>query len=162
MEDLFFPKLQFFNFMQSFKYQNKDKIILKSVVKNIRCIYVSVCVCLCTVCLQREREHYPNKKQLDVCLSVCLKLKILVTTEPIGFYSSGYIPIGPVVFKLYSWGVGHPPSTKQMKISLPTKKKCFLVNIKLQRSTSSTFKICIISWGKAQRLGAKPLVLNQI
>ena len=30
-------------------------------------------------------------------MSVCLKLKILVTTEPIGLYSSGIIPTGPVL-----------------------------------------------------------------
>ncbi len=38
---------------------------------------------------------------MSVCLSVRPSLKISVTTEPIGFYSSGYIPIGPVVVLRY-------------------------------------------------------------
>ncbi len=66
-----------------------------------------------------------NTKQNDVCLSVCLKLKILVTTEPIGFYSSGYIPVGPAVVLSYflgGWDTPSPP--KKQKISphyfLPT------------------------------------------
>ncbi len=47
-------------------------------------------------------------------MSVCTSLKILVTTEPIGFYPSGNIPTGPVVvlgylFTIYLSGrsVGH-------------------------------------------------------
>ena len=43
---------------------------------------------------------------MSVCLSVCLKLKISVTAEPIGFYSSGNIPTGPVVvlgFLFWGW-----------------------------------------------------------
>ena len=35
---------------------------------------------------------------------VLLKLKISVTAELIGFYSSGNVPSGPV--KLFSWGIG--------------------------------------------------------
>ena len=42
---------------------------------------------------------------MSVRLSVCPSLKISVTTEPIGFYSSGYIPIGPVVVLSYFLGV---------------------------------------------------------
>ncbi len=34
---------------------------------------------------------------LSVRSSICLLLKISVTTEPIGFYSLGKIPTGPVV-----------------------------------------------------------------
>ena len=41
-----------------------------------------------------------------VCLSVCLSPKISVTTEPIGFYSSGNIPTGPVVVLGYFLGIG--------------------------------------------------------
>ena len=56
---------------------------------------------------------------LSVCSSVRLSLKILVTTEPIGFSSSGYIPIGPVVVLshfLGGWDTPTPP---------PKKKKIF-------------------------------------
>ena len=58
-------------------------------------------------------------------MSVRLKLKISVTTEPIGFYSSGYIPIGPVVVLSYFYGGGSPPTSppsKKMKIPPPPKK----------------------------------------
>ena len=51
-------------------------------------------------------------------MSVRLSLKISVTTEPIGFYSSGYIPIGPVVVLSYflgGWDTSDPP--KNQKIS---------------------------------------------
>ena len=41
---------------------------------------------------------------LIVCLSVCLKCKISVTTELIGFYSSGNIPTGPVMGLSYFLG----------------------------------------------------------
>ena len=34
---------------------------------------------------------------MSAYLSVFIKLKISVTAEPIGFYSSGNIPTGPVV-----------------------------------------------------------------
>ena len=58
--------------------------------------------------------------RLSVCpsdrLSVCLSLKISVTTEPIGFYSSGYIPIGPVVVLSYflgGWDTPNPPKNKK-------------------------------------------------
>ena len=40
--------------------------------------------------------------------SVRLKLKISVTTEPIGIYSSGIIPAGPVVVLAIFFGWGHP------------------------------------------------------
>ena len=49
---------------------------------------------------------------LSLRLSVCLKLKISVITEPIGFYSSGYIPIGAVVvlgYYLGGWDTLNPP-----------------------------------------------------
>ncbi len=57
-----------------------------------------------------------NTKQLDVCPSVCPSLKISVTTEPIGFYSSGNIPTGRVVVLGYFLGGGtHPTPQKQNK-----------------------------------------------
>ena len=76
-----------------------------------------------------------NTKQLDVCpsvhLSVRLKLKILVTTQPIGFYSSGYIPIGSLEvlsYFLVGWDTPNPPKNK--KSSNPF----FLLGISLQQS----------------------------
>ena len=45
-------------------------------------------------------------------MSVCPSLKISVTTEPIGFYSSGNIPTGPVVvlgYFLEGWDTPNPP-----------------------------------------------------
>ena len=38
-----------------------------------------------------------NRRCLSVLPSVCLKLKISVTAEPIGLYFFGNIPTGPVV-----------------------------------------------------------------
>ncbi len=72
-------------------------------------------------------------------MSVRLKLKISVTTEPIETYSSGYIPIGPVVvLNYFLWGVGHPP---------PKKKNVFWGTLNYGRSTNCTFLLS---------LGAKP------
>ena len=48
-------------------------------------------------------------------MSVRLSLKILVITEPVGFYSSGNISTGPVV--VLSYFLGNPP-TQQKKIFL--------------------------------------------
>ena len=58
---------------------------------------------------------------MSVCLPVYFKLKILVTTEPFGFYSSGSCG----GFKLFSWGGGTPPTPQKMKISPPPKKIVF-------------------------------------
>ena len=55
--------------------------------------------------------------RLSVCLSVRLKLKILVTTEPIGFYSSGNISTGPVVILGYflgEWDTPNPPKNEKI------------------------------------------------
>ncbi len=51
-------------------------------------------------------------------MSVRLSLKILVTTVPIGFYSSGNIPTGPVMVLGYFLNrVGQPtPPPKKKKI----------------------------------------------
>ena len=49
--------------------------------------------------------------------SVSPSLKISVTTEPIGFYSSGYISIGPVVVLSYfigGWDTPNPPKNKKI------------------------------------------------
>ena len=49
---------------------------------------------------------------MSVRLSVRLNLKISVTTEPIGFYSSGNVPAGPVVvlgYFLGGWDTPIPP-----------------------------------------------------
>ncbi len=56
---------------------------------------------------------------LSVRLFVRLSLKISVTTEPIGFYSSGNIPKGPVVVLGYLLGVGHPQPLQKQKIPPP-------------------------------------------
>ena len=48
---------------------------------------------------------------------VRLSLRISVTTEPIGFYSSGYIPIGPAVVLSYflgGWDTPNPPKNKKI------------------------------------------------
>ena len=48
-------------------------------------------------------------------MSVRLSLKILVTTEPTGFYSSGNIPTGHVVvlgYFLKGWDTHTPPPQK--------------------------------------------------
>ena len=53
---------------------------------------------------------------MSVRLSVRLSLKISVTTEPIGFYSSGNIPTGPVVvlgYFLGGWDTPNPPKNKK-------------------------------------------------
>ena len=45
-------------------------------------------------------------------MSVRLKLKISVTAEPIGLYSSGIIPTGPVMVLSYfpgAWDTPNPP-----------------------------------------------------
>ena len=57
---------------------------------------------------------------MSVRPSVRLSLKISVTTEPIGFYSSGNIPNGPVVVLGYFlWGWDTPNPTKNKKILGP-------------------------------------------
>ncbi len=43
-------------------------------------------------------------------MSVCLKLKISVTTEPIGLYYSGNIPTGPVMVLGFFLGVWNTPN----------------------------------------------------
>ena len=54
-------------------------------------------------------------------MSVCLKLKISVTTEPIILYSSGNIPTGPVMVLgcfLGEWDTATPPPKKKKYLSL--------------------------------------------
>ena len=51
-------------------------------------------------------------------------LKISVTTEPIGFYSLGYIPIGPVVVLSYFLGGWDTPNP-QRNVNSPPPKKIF-------------------------------------
>ena len=48
---------------------------------------------------------------MSVRLSVRLKLKISVTAEPIGLYSSGIIPTGPVMVLSYFPGGWDTPTT---------------------------------------------------
>ena len=53
---------------------------------------------------------------MSICPSVRQSLKISVTTEPIGFYSSEYIPISPVVVLSYflrGWDTPNPPKNKK-------------------------------------------------
>ena len=49
-------------------------------------------------------------------MSVCLKFKILVTTEPIGLYSSEIIPTGPV--KVYNFFLGGKDTSRQCSIGI--------------------------------------------
>ena len=55
-------------------------------------------------------------RTMSVCLSLCMKFKILVTTEPIRLYSAEQVAYSCCGFKLFSWGVGHPPPKKKKKI----------------------------------------------
>ena len=67
---------------------------------------------------------------MSVPLSIRLSLKILVTTEPIGFYSSGNIPTGPVVvlgYFLGGWDTPNPPKNKKN----PTPKIFFYIFCKI-------------------------------
>ena len=59
---------------------------------------------------------------MSVCLSVCLKLRILVTTKPIGFYSSGNVLTGPVVVLGFFFWWGEADSVGKRKINLISSK----------------------------------------
>ena len=61
--------------------------------------------------------------RLSVHLSVRLSLKISVTTEPIGFYSSGNIPTGLVVVLGYFLGWWDTPNPPKNEIPPPPEKK---------------------------------------
>ena len=53
---------------------------------------------------------------MSVHPSICLSLKISVTTQLIGFCSSGNIPIGPVVvlgYFLWGWDTPNHPKDKK-------------------------------------------------
>ena len=83
----------------------------------------------------------------SVCLTVRLSLKILVTTESIGFYSSGNIPTGPVVVLSYflrEWDtvVPKPPQS-------PQKNTIFGQVIKTLLHHHHHCFFLITSWGKA-------------
>ena len=55
---------------------------------------------------------YNVSSTMSVCPSVCLKLRILVTTEPIRLYFSGNIPTGLVMLLSYflgGWDTPYPP-----------------------------------------------------
>ena len=47
-------------------------------------------------------------------MNVCPSLKISVTTEPIEFYSSGYMPTGPVVVLRYFLKVWDTPNPSKI------------------------------------------------
>ena len=82
---------------------------------------------------------------LSFCLSVRLKLKISVITEPIGLYSSGNMPTGPVVVLSYfleGWTL--PPQKK---------KNFFLGMVTLQKMAGPE----ILYFFLQLPLGAKPL-----
>ena len=54
---------------------------------------------------------------MSVRLSVRLSLKISVTTEPIGLYSLGNLPTGPVVdlgYFLRGWDTPNPPQKQKI------------------------------------------------
>ena len=56
-------------------------------------------------------------------MSACLSLKISVTTETIGFYSSGDIPTGPVVVLSYFIGGWDNPNLPKKYKNPPQLKK---------------------------------------
>ena len=81
-------------------------------------------------------------------MSVCPSLKISVTTEPIGFYSSGNIPTGPVVvlgYFLGGWDTPNPPKNKKIPPHF------FFAEDFLGPITNFAKKKFITSWGKAPR-----------
>ena len=70
----------------------------------------------------------------SIHLSVCPSVRpFLVTTEPIGFCSSGNIPIGPVVVVGYyigGWDTPNPPKNKKEMIKRLKRKRYgeFIIN----------------------------------
>ena len=84
---------------------------------------------------------------LSIYMSVCLKLKISVSTEPIGFYSSEIKPVGPVIVLSYfrrGWDTNDSPPLPKKKdnspIFFPFKKNLKHKNIGLLKTTSPPFK----------------------
>ena len=66
-----------------------------------------------------------QSRMMSICPSVSLKLKISVTTEPIGLDSYGYLPIGPVVVLSYfleGWDTPNPPKNKLSPLQILKKK----------------------------------------
>ena len=61
---------------------------------------------------------------MSIRLSVRLKLKISVTIEPIGLYSSGIIPTGSVVVLSYFLGGWDTPNPSK-NLNFPPKKNVF-------------------------------------
>ena len=68
-------------------------------------------------------------------MSVRQSLKILVTTKPIGFYSSGIIPTGPVVDLGYFLGGGTTTNPQKTKKSTPIFFRQLIKNRWLQQLT---------------------------
>ena len=79
-------------------------------------------------CFENKNILIYNTKQYDVCLSVCpsvcLKLKISVTTEPTGLYSSG------TILKRYNYNYPIIYNKKQYDV-------CLSVRLKLKISVTS-------------------------
>ncbi len=72
--------------------------------------------------VHKYRRHYKINISIiqSRIMSVRPSIEISVTTEPIGFYSSGNIPTGPVVVLGYFLvGVGHPKPRQKKKKSFP-------------------------------------------
>ncbi len=94
-----------------FKYLQKKNTIL---LQNSR-------ITMLIFFLESLNRSFKTKQMNDVCPSVCLSvrlsLKISETTEPIGIYSSGNIPFGPVVVFIYyflgGWDTPNPPKNKK-------------------------------------------------
>ena len=61
---------------------------------------------------------------MSVRPSVSLSLEISVTTEPIGFYSSGNISFGPVVVIYFLGGLDTPLPKKSPSFCLGSEFKC--------------------------------------
>ena len=100
---------------------------------------------------------------MSLHLSVRLKLKISVTTELIGFYSSGYIPISPVVilsYYLVGWDTSNYPKKQK---NPPTTFFIFfkLFKIVVEWGHLKVMKDVIIPLGaKSLEARANPLVYN--
>ena len=75
-------------------------------------------------------------------MSVCLKLKISVSTKPIGLYSSGKIPTGPVTvlsYFLVGWDTPNPPKNKKMGFN----KKNIFLKISIMQSRMMSVRMSV-------------------
>ena len=71
---------------------------------------------------------------MSVRLTFRPSLKILVTTGPIGFYSSENIPTGPLVvlgYFLWGWDTPKPPKSKKITHNFSLMMHSIIINLLL-------------------------------